>query len=243
MTNKRPVYLVTGAAKGIGLATVQRLAPQAEHVVMNVHRPIVTEHWAALTAIYPNISQLVADVGDAKQAEQLVNETIARHGRIDGLVNNAGITRDQLVMRMSTTDFMAVLQTNLVGAFNVLKPTLKQMLRQRSGAIVNVASVIGSHGNVGQANYAASKAGLVGLTKTVAREGARRQVRCNAVAPGMIATAMTDALPEAIRQQTLTEIPLKRFGQPEEIATAIDFLLHQPYLTGQVLTVDGGMTM
>lgn len=243
MTSKQAVYLVTGAAKGIGLATVKQLAPRAGHVVMNVHRPLSDDQWAVLTAQFPNVSQYVADVSDAGQAETMIKTIVAEHGRLDGLVNNAGITRDQLLMRMATADFMTVLQTNLVGTFNVLKPALKQMQRQRNGAIVNVASVIGCHGNVGQANYAASKAGVIGLTKTAAKEGARRQVRCNAVAPGMITTAMTAALPEKVREQVLGEIPLNRFGRPEEVATAIDFLLQQPYLTGQVLTVDGGMTM
>lgn len=237
------VYLVTGAAKGIGLATVKRLAPTAERVIMNVHHPVDPETWTALSTTYPNVRQLVGDVAEAAQAANLVQTIVEQYGHLDGLVNNAGITRDQLLTRMSTADFNAVLQTNLVGTFNVIKPALKVMQRQRAGAIVNVASVVGLHGNLGQANYAASKAGIIGLTKTVAKEGAHRQIRCNAVAPGMIKTAMTDQLNERVKAATLATIPFKRFGEADEVAQAIEFLLKQPYLTGQVLTVDGGMTI
>lgn len=237
------VILVTGAAKGIGLATVKQLAPNAAQVVLNVHHAIEPSEWAALTAEFSNLTQLVGDISDEAAAAELVTTVVQQFGRLDGLVNNAGITKDQLLTRMSTTDFTTVLQTNLVGTFNMTKFALKVMQRQRQGAIVNVASVVGLHGNLGQANYAASKAGIVGLTKTTALEGARRQVRCNAVAPGMIMTAMTAQLNERVTDAALALIPLQRFGKAAEVAQTIEFLLHQPYLTGQVLTLDGGMTI
>ncbi|WP_047999619.1 SDR family oxidoreductase [Lactiplantibacillus herbarum] len=237
------VILVTGAAKGIGLATVKQLAPHVSQVVLNVHHAIEADEWTALTAEFSNVTQLVGDVSDESIAAELVATVIDQFGRLDGLVNNAGITKDQLLTRMSTTDFTTVLQTNLVGTFNMTKFALKIMQKQRRGAIVNVASVVGLHGNLGQANYAASKAGIIGLTKTTALEGARRQIRCNAIAPGMITTDMTAQLNERVTDAALASIPLQRFGTPAEVAQAIEFLLYQPYLTGQVLTVDGGMTI
>ena len=237
------VILVTGAAKGIGLATVKRLASQGARVILNVHHEIEATDWQALTAEDPQLTQLVGDVSDDQTAANLIDTVMTNFGRLDGLVNNAGVTHDQLLTRLHTEDFMSVLQTNLLGTFNMTKYALKVMQRQRQGAIVNVASVVGLHGNIGQANYAASKAGIIGLTKTTAKEAARRQIRCNAVAPGMITTAMTAQLNDRVTAAALTDIPLQRFGTPAEIAQAIDFLLHQPYLTGQVLTVDGGMTI
>ncbi|WP_457952338.1 3-oxoacyl-ACP reductase family protein [Lactiplantibacillus pentosus] len=241
--NVDEVIIVTGAAKGIGLATVKRLAAQGARVVLNVHHEIDAKAWQALTATYPQLVQLVGDVSDESSAAELVETVMTNFGRIDGLVNNAGVTHDQLLTRLHAEDFKQVLETNLIGTFNMTKHVLKVMQRQRQGAIVNVASVVGLHGNIGQANYAASKAGIIGLTRTTAKEAARRQVRCNAVAPGMIETAMTAQLNERVRTAALSGIPLQRFGTPDEIAQAIDFLLHQPYLTGQVLTVDGGMTI
>lgn len=237
------VILVTGAAKGIGLATVKRLAAQGASVILNVHHEIEAADSQALTAEYPRLTQLVGDVSDDQTAADLIETVMTNFGRLDGLVNNAGVTHDQLLTRLHAEDFMSVIQTNLLGTFNMTKYALKVMQRQRQGAIVNVASVVGLHGNIGQANYAASKAGIIGLTKTTAKEAARRQVRCNAVAPGMITTAMTAQLNDRVTAAALSDIPLKRFGTPDEIAQAIDFLLHQPYLTGQVLTVDGGMTI
>ncbi|MGO3490037.1 MAG: 3-oxoacyl-ACP reductase FabG [Lactiplantibacillus plantarum] len=237
------VILVTGAAKGIGLATVKRLAAQGASVILNVHHEIEAADWQALTAEYPRLTQLVGDVSDDQTAADLIETVMTNFGRLDGLVNNAGVIHDQLLTRLHAEDFMSVIQTNLLGTFNMTKYALKVMQRQRQGAIVNVASVVGLHGNIGQANYAASKAGIIGLTKTTAKEAARRQVRCNAVAPGMITTAMTAQLNDRVTAAALSDIPLKRFGTPDEIAQAIDFLLHQPYLMGQVLTVDGGMTI
>lgn len=237
------VILITGAAHGIGRAAVAQLAPQVGQVVMNVHHELPADDWAQLQTKWPNVTQLVGDVGDEASAEQLVATVMARFGRLDGLVNNAGITHDKLLTRLRGQDFAAVLQTNLVGTFNMTKYALKVMQRQHRGAIVNVASVVGLHGNIGQANYAASKAGVIGLTKTTAKEGARRQIRCNAVAPGMITTAMTDQLSEPVTTAALAEIPLHRFGTPTEVAQVIQFLLQQPYLTGQVVTIDGGMTI
>lgn len=239
----KKVILITGAAKGIGLATATFFAERDWQVVMNVHHPLVTATWDDLKAHWPNLHQVVGDVSDATTAQMLVKQVQADFGQVDALVNNAGMTRDQLLMRMSAADFEAVLKTNLVGTFNMTQAALKIMQRQRAGAIVNVASVVGLHGNIGQANYAASKAGIIGLTKTTALEGARRQVRCNAIAPGMITTAMTAKMTPAATATALAQIPLARFGEPNEVAQAIYFLVTQPYLTGQVLTLDGGLTI
>ena len=158
------VILVTGAAKGIGLATVKRLAAQGASVILNVHHEIEAADWQALTAEYPRLTQLVGDVSDDQTAADLIETVMTNFGRLDGLVNNAGVTHDQLLTRLHAEDFMSVIQTNLLGTFNMTKYALKVMQRQRQGAIVNVASVVGLHGNIGQANYAASKAGIIGLT-------------------------------------------------------------------------------
>lgn len=173
----------------------------------------------------------------------MVDEAINELGSVDVLVNNAGITNDKLMLKMSEADFESVLKVNLTGAFNMTQSVLKPMTRARQGAIINLSSVVGLTGNVGQANYAASKAGLIGFTKSVAREVAARGVRVNAIAPGFIESDMTDAIPEKMQEAILAGIPMKRIGKAEEVASIASFLAQQDYLTGQVIAIDGGMTM
>jgi 3-oxoacyl-[acyl-carrier protein] reductase len=173
----------------------------------------------------------------------MVDEAINELGSVDILVNNAGITNDKLMLKMSEADFESVLKVNLTGAFNMTQSVLKPMTRARQGAIINLSSVVGLTGNVGQANYAASKAGLIGFTKSVAREVAARGVRVNAIAPGFIESDMTDAIPEKMQEAILAGIPMKRIGKAEEVASVASFLAQQDYLTGQVIAIDGGMTM
>ena len=184
-----------------------------------------------------------ADVSNFAEAETLIKTAKAEMGSVDVLVNNAGITRDGLLMRMSEKDFDDVINTNLKGAFNTIRHVSGVMLKQRAGAIINISSVVGLMGNVGQANYAASKAGVIGLTKSAARELAARGITVNAVAPGFIATDMTEVLKEDIQQKMIDTIPLKKAGTPEEVAAAVVFLAENRYITGQVLNVDGGMVM
>ena len=173
----------------------------------------------------------------------MVDEAIERLGSVDILVNNAGITNDKLVLKMTEEDFESVLKVNLTGAFNMTQSVLKPMTRARQGVIINISSVVGLTGNVGQANYAASKAGLIGFTKSVAREVAARGIRVNAIAPGFIASYMTDVIPEKMQKAIVANIPMKRIGKAEEVATVATFLAEQDYLTGQVIAIDGGMTM
>ena len=184
---------------------------------------------------------VLGSVDDPTTGDQLVAAALDLFGSVDGLVNNAGITDDMLAMRMKPASFAKVVQVNLDGTFYVTQPAFKKMLKARAGVIINLASVVGLTGNIGQANYAASKAGIIGLTKTLAREGAMRGVRVNAIAPGMIATDMTAALSQSSQDQILAEIPLKRFGQPEEIAHTARFLVENAYITGQTVTVAGGL--
>jgi 3-oxoacyl-[acyl-carrier protein] reductase len=185
------------------------------------------------------------DVSNRDDAERLIEAAVTEHGRIDVLVNNAGITRDQLLMRMTDDDWDAVLDTNLKGAFHTTRAALRPMLRKRSGRIINISSVVGLIGNAGQANYAAAKAGLIGFTKATAREVASRSITVNAVAPGYIATEMTDAIAEMMKAKILDQVPMGRLGTPEDVAAVVAFLASPAaaYMTGAVLTVDGGMVM
>lgn len=235
------VTLITGGNRGIGLAIAERLASDGDNVVITSRKPLSSALQADLDA--KGIHTVIGDVTSEADAQRMVEEALHFGKWLRGLINNAGINRDKLLTRMSQEDFTSVLETNLVGAFNMTKPALKVMQKQREGCIILMSSVVGLGGNVGQANYAASKAGMIGLMKTVAREGGLRQVRSNAVAPGMVDTAMTQALSEKMRTTILEEIPAKRFAKPAEIADACAFLLNNEYITGQVITVDGGLTL
>lgn len=243
---KDKVAIVTGASRGIGRATAIALAAAGAHVVVNYARSrgAADEVVATITAAGGSAIALQADVAQVDQVDTLIKTAQETWGRIDVLVNNAGITRDTLLLRMKPEDWQAVIDLNLTGVFLCTRAVSKIMLKQRSGRIINIASVAGLMGNPGQANYSAAKAGVIGFTKTVAKELAPRGVTVNAVAPGFIQTDMTADLPNT--EEILKLIPLGRYGQPEEIAGAIHFLAADPaaaYITGQVLTVDGGMVM
>ena len=243
------VALVTGASSGIGRAVALKLSSLGAKVAINYFSSRENTDANALVELIKsqgNIAFAVqGDVSKSEDAQKLIEETVKTFGRLDILVNNAGITRDQLMMRMSETDWDAVINVNLKGAFLLIKAAQRIMLKQRFGRIVNLSSVIGQAGGAGQANYSASKAGLIGLTKSAARELGSRNITVNAIAPGFIETDMTKGLPEEIRQKALAQIPLDRFGKPEDVAEAIAFLVGDSagYITGQVLAVDGGMVM
>jgi 3-oxoacyl-[acyl-carrier protein] reductase len=240
------VALVTGASRGIGAAVAKRLAAEGAVVAINYagRADAAAEVVSAIESAGGTAAAFQADVSDPAACAALVDDVVARFGRIDVLVNNAGITRDGLLVRMSDDDWRAVLDTNLSGAFYLSRAAGKLMMKQRSGSIINISSVVGVMGNAGQTNYAAAKAGLIGLTKSVARELAGRGVRANAVAPGFIATDMTDALPVAARDAATASIAMGRLGSPEDIAATVAFLASDDasYITGQVIAVDGGMT-
>lgn len=243
----KKIALITGASRGIGKETACTLAREGIFVVINYNG----SHQKALDvleSIKKNGGEgavYQCNVADYSQTEEMIQNLIKEYGHIDILVNNAGITRDNLIMKMSEEDFDKVIEINLKGCFNTIRHLSRQMLRQRSGKIINVASVSGVLGNAGQANYAASKAGIIGLTKTMARELASRGICVNAVAPGFIKTEMTEVLPESIRENVTGQIPLKRFGETKDIAEMIAFLASDKadYITGQVIHVDGGMAM
>ena len=225
------------------MAIAKRLADDGLTVIINAHHELDDETAKQLADAGYHFDVLVGDVANEDDAEQMINSVVEKYGQIDVLVNNAGITKDKLLSRMKLADFKAVLDTNLVGAFNMIKFAMKIMQKARQGSIVNISSISGLHGNLGQANYSSSKAGLVGLTKTAAREGALRGIRSNAVAPGMVKTDMTEKMSERRQSEFTDQIPLKRFAEPTEIADAVAFLVHNQYITGQVITVDGGLTI
>ena len=238
------IALVTGAARGIGQAIALQLAADgADLALCDVKAEWLEDTAAKVKALGRRAESYAMDVANGAAVGEAVAKVLADFGRIDVLVNNAGITRDTLLMRMSEEDWDAVLDINLKGAFLVTKAVVKPMMKQRSGAIVNIASVVGIMGNPGQANYTASKAGLIALTKTTAKELGSRNVRVNAVAPGFIRTAMTDKLAEPVKEAMLKMVPLGRLGEPEDVAKAVAFLASDAaaYVNGQTLAVCGNM--
>ncbi len=242
---RQQVAIVTGASRGIGRATALALASEGANVVVNYASSsgAAEEVVKAITDAGGSAIALQADVSKLEQVDALVNNTVEKFGRVDVLVNNAGISRDALLLRMKPEDWQAVIDLNLTGVFLCTRAVSKIMLKQRSGRIVNITSVAGQMGNPGQANYSAAKAGVIGFSKTVAKELASRGITVNAVAPGFIATDMTSNLKS---EEILKYIPLARYGEPEEVAGMVRFLAADPaaaYITGQVFNVDGGMVM
>ena len=235
--------VVTGAAKGIGKAIALAFAKEGCNIVLNYHSSLDDETVQEIEACGVTCMPVQGDVSDFAFAADMMKKVKKELGSVDILVNNAGITKDMLLMRMTEEQLDSVIQTNLKGTFNMIRHASSIMLKQRSGAIINMSSVVGVMGNVGQANYAASKAGIIGLTKSTAKELAARGVTCNAIAPGFVETDMTAALSEDLQKQMLETIPLKRYGQVDDIAQAAVFLAKNTYITGQVLHVDGGMCM
>ena len=243
---KGKVALVTGAAQGIGKAIALLLARNgANLVVSDINLEKAQETAKEIQAIERKALAVKVDVASLEDVERMVQAVLLQFHQIDILVNNAGIARDKLILRMTEEDWDVVLDVNLKGTFNCTKAVIRHMLKQKSGKIVNIASVVGEMGNAGQANYSASKAGVIGFTKTVAREFAQRGINVNAIAPGYIETPMTDALPEKVKEELKRMIPLERLGRPEDVAEAVLFLISQSsnYITGQVLNVNGGIYM
>ena len=243
----KKVALVTGASRGIGREIALTLAAQGNFVVVNYNGSEARAKEVVET-IENNGGQAAAyqcSVSDFNACQEMIQNIIKEYGRLDILVNNAGITRDNLIMRMKEEDFDAVINTNLKGTFNTIRHTARQMLKQKSGKIINISSVSGILGNAGQANYAASKAGVIGLTKTMARELASRGIAVNAVAPGFVDTEMTEVLSDDVKEAACRQIPLGRFGKTKDIAEMVAFLASDKadYITGQVISVDGGMCM
>lgn len=239
--------LITGAARGIGKAIALKFASEGANIAFT--DLTIDENGKAteeeIAAMGVKVKGYASNAADYAQTEEVVAEVMKDFGRIDILVNNAGITKDGLMMRMSEAQWDAVISVNLKSAFNFIHAVLPIMMRQRSGSIINMASVVGVHGNAGQANYAASKAGLIALAKSIAQEVGSRGIRANAIAPGFIETAMTAALPDAVRAEWCQKIPLRRGGKPEDIADVATFLASDmsSYVSGQVIQVDGGMNM
>jgi 3-oxoacyl-[acyl-carrier protein] reductase len=241
------VAVVTGSGRGIGHAIALRFASEGARVAVVSRNEVnalrtadeINSKFAGLAKAY------AVDVANHAAVGEMAERILADFSRVDILVNNAGVTRDNLSMRLSEEDWDVVVDTNLKGTFNCIQAFERPMIKQRSGRIINIGSVAGLMGNAGQANYAASKAGLLGLSKTIARELASRGITCNVVAPGFIQTDMTEVLPDKVKQAVIPQIPLGAFGQPEDIASAVAFLAgaEARYITGQCLTVDGGMTM
>jgi len=245
MTEKR-VAIVTGGSRGIGGAIVKRLAKDGLHVIAIARNAdklnsVVSE----VTSAGGSAEAVTCDIADAKALAETIGHIAEKHGRLDVLVNNAGITRDGLFLRMDDADFDDVINTNLKSAFVATRAAARYIMRSKSGRIVNISSVAGVAGNAGQVNYASSKAGLLGLTKSVAKELSGKGITCNAIAPGFIETDMTEVLNDKIKEGAKQFIPLRRFGQPQEIAAAVAFLASEDasYITGQTLCVDGGMVM
>ena len=241
------VAVVTGASRGIGRAVALKLAGEGATVIVNYNgsKERAEEVKKEIEAAGGKAEIRQCNVSDFSACEEMFKEIISTFGSVDILVNNAGITRDGLLMKMSEADFDSVIETNLKGTFNTIRFASRQMLKQRSGRIINMSSVVGIAGNAGQANYASSKAGVIGLTKAVARELASRGITVNAIAPGFIETEMTEVLSDAVKEASVAQIPLGRFGKPEDIAKTAAFLASDDagYITGQVIQVDGGMAI
>lgn len=242
MELKGQTAFITGSTRGIGLAIAKAFAKQGVHIILNGRRPVSEVLIAEIKALGVNCIGISGDISNSEEVKQMVKQA-NEFAPVTILVNNAGITNDKLMLRMNEQDFEQVLKVNLTGSFNMTQQLLKGMLKQRKGTIINISSVSGLMGNVGQANYAASKAGLIGFTKTVAREIAPRKITCNAIAPGFIETDMTSELSDKIREEMTKNIPLQHFGQVEDIANTAVFLAKSPYITGQVINVDGGLVM
>lgn len=240
------VCLITGAASGIGKATTLLFAQEGATVIAgDISKENLDSLVKEAEGLPGKVDPYVLNVTDRDQIKEVVEKVVQKYGRIDVLVNNAGITKDALLVRMKEEDWDAVINVNLKGVFNVTQMVVPYMIKQRNGSIVNVSSVVGIYGNPGQTNYAASKAGVIGMTKTWAKELAGRNIRVNAVAPGFIETPMTEKLPEKAREAALSRIPLGRFGKPEEVAQVILFLAsdESSYVTGQVIGIDGGLVI
>ena len=239
------VAIVTGAARGIGRAIAEALAKEGAKVVLADVLPEVHATAEEMRQAGFEVMALTGDVANFTEAEQLVEKTVEHFGQVDILVNNAGITRDNLLLRMPPEDWEKVININLTGTFNLTKAAIKHMIKRKTGKIINIASIIGEIGNVGQANYAASKAGVIAFTKSVAKELGSRGIRANAVAPGFIKSQMTEVLPDKVKAELEKQIPLSRLGLPEDVAKAVVFLASSDadYITGQVLNIDGGMVM
>jgi len=246
MSLKEKVALVTGSAQGIGKSIALALASDGvDCIISDVNLDAAEKTAEEIRAVGRKALALKANVADAEEVSEMIKQGMDAFGKIDILVNNAGITRDGLLMRMKEEDWDLVLSINLKGAFLCSKAMARPMMKQRSGRIINIASIVGAMGNAGQANYVASKAGLIGLTKTVARELASRGITCNAVAPGFIDTAMTRSLPEEVKENLYAQIPMGKLGTSEDVAAAVRFLASDEagYVTGQVIHVNGGMYM
>ncbi len=244
MSLKGKIALITGGSRGIGKSIALRLAKAGASIVI-LDRVIQNETVEELQSLGVKAMGVEASVTDFSSVEKAVEKVLESFSTIDIVVNNAGITRDNLFLRMKQEEWDSVIAVNLTGAFNVCKAVNRQLFKQRAGKIVNIASVVGQMGNIGQANYAASKAGLIGLTKTLAREFAARNIQVNAVAPGFINTEMTAKLPADVKEYFIKNIPAGTFGSPEDVANAVAFLVSEEanYITGQVINVDGGMIM
>lgn len=237
---KDKIVLITGGSRGIGKAIAESFAERGATVIVTYKNSIDENYFNS-----KNIHHYKCDVADLKSVQEITDKIIKEHTKIDILVNNAGITKDGLLMRMSEEDWDTVIDTNLKGVFNMTKAVSRNMMSKRYGKIINITSIVGIMGNAGQANYVASKAGVIGFTKSIAKELASRNIYVNAVAPGFIATEMTDKLTEEVKQNYLNSIPLKKFGTGEDIAKAVMFLASEEsdYITGQTLCVDGGIVM
>ena len=245
---KGKTSIITGSSRGIGKAILLKLTSNGSNVVINYvnqNEEIIEEIKEKCNSFGVRAISVKSNVSNFDEAKELIDRTIEEFGNIDILVNNAGITRDNLLLRMSEKDFDDVINTNLKGAFNCTRHAIYHMIRKRSGSIINIASIVGIAGNAGQSNYSASKAGIIGFTKSCAKEAASRGITVNAVAPGFIETDMTNILNDELKQKAMEMIPLKRFGKPDDVASLVCFLAsdYGKYITGQVVNIDGGMLM